>query len=77
MLRDRVWSDGARGRIRGRDNVGLGERVGSLDDNRYVGAESRQYGGLSSGDELDEEEAEENVQMPALPQRNYSLRYAG
>ena len=76
MLRDRVWSDGARGRIRTRDNVGLGERVGSLDDSRYVGTESRQYGGLSSGDELDEEE-EENVQMPALPQRNYSLRYTG
>lgn len=50
--------------------------MGSLDDSRYVGTESRQYGGLSSGDELDEEE-EENVQMPALPQRNYSLRYTG
>ena len=51
--------------------------MGSLDDSRYVGTESRQYGGLSSGDELDEEEEEENVQMPALPQRNYSLRYTG
>ena len=48
--------------------------MGSLDDNRYVGTESRQYEGLSSGDELEEEE---DAPKPDLPQRNYSLRYAG
>ena len=48
--------------------------MGSLDDNRYVGTENRPYEGLSSGDEL---EKEEDVSIPVLPQRNYSLRYAG
>ena len=43
--------------------MGLGERVGSLDDNRYVGTEKL--------------EEEKNVSIPVLPQRNYSLRYAG
>ena len=48
--------------------------MGSLDDNRYVGTENRSYEGLRSGDELEEEK---NVPIPVLPQRNYSLRYAG
>ena len=48
--------------------------MGSLDDNRYVGTENRPYEGLSSRDEL---EKEEDVPRPDLPQRNYSLRYAG